>query len=58
MKSYSFEVLLEPSPDHAQLLATLSHWMPTAQDLSRAQDEEQRNRQHFDWVHSEAIWLM
>ena len=52
MKSYGFEVLREPSPDHAELLATLSHWMPTAQDLSRAQDEEQRNRQHIDWVHS------
>jgi len=52
MKSYNFEVLQEASPDHAQLLATLGHWMPAAQDLSRAQDEEQRNRQHFDWVHS------
>jgi VWFA-related protein len=26
--------------------------MPSAQDLARAQDEEQRNRQQFDWVHS------
>lgn len=52
MHGYSFEVLQEPITDHAQLTAMLSRWMPAAQDLSRAQDEEQRNRQHFDWVHS------
>jgi VWFA-related protein len=51
MRSYGFKVLQEPTTDHSQLFATLSHWMPTAQDLSRAQDEEQRNRQHIDWVH-------
>jgi VWFA-related protein len=52
MHGYSFEVLQEPISDHAQLATVLSHWIPAAQDLSRAQDEEQRNRQHFDWVHS------
>ncbi len=52
MKSYGFQVLLEPTTDHAQMEATLTRWMPSAQDLARAQDEEQRNRQHFDWVHS------
>ncbi len=52
LRSYGFQVLQEPTPDHAQLVATLSHWMPTAQDLARAQDEEQRNRQHIDWVHN------
>ena len=52
MKSYGFQVLLEPTTDHALLAATLTRWMPSAQDLARAQDEEQRNRQQFDWVHS------
>ncbi len=45
-----FEVLLEPTSDHAEVAAKLTGWMPKAQDLARAQDEEQRNRQHIDWV--------
>lgn len=52
MKSYGFQILLEPIADHAKVATTLTHWMPTAQDLARAQDEEQHNRQQFDWVHS------
>ncbi len=28
----------------------MTHWIPSAQDLARAQDEETRNRQHIDWV--------
>jgi VWFA-related protein len=51
MRSYGFQVLLEPTADHAEAAAQLSRWMPSAQDLARAQDEEQRNRQHMDWVH-------
>jgi VWFA-related protein len=50
LRSHDFQVLLEPTPDHLQVDATLRKWMPTAQDLARAQDEEQRNRQHIDWV--------
>jgi VWFA-related protein len=50
MRTYGFEVLLEPTGDHAQVAAKLTKWMPKAQDLARAQDEEQRNRQHIDWV--------
>jgi VWFA-related protein len=50
MKSYGFQILLEPTADHATVATTLSHWMPSAQDLARAQDEETRNRQHIDWV--------
>ena len=52
MHSYGFQVLLEPNTDHAELAAQLNRWMPTAQDLVRAQEAEQRNRQHIDWVHS------
>ena len=50
MKSYGFQILLEPTTDHATVATTLTHWMPSAQDLALAQDEEQRNRQHIDWV--------
>ncbi|MGA8668819.1 MAG: VWA domain-containing protein [Terracidiphilus sp.] len=51
LKSRSFEVLLEPTALHDQVAAELRAWMPSAQDLARAQDAEQRNRQQFDWVH-------
>jgi VWFA-related protein len=50
LRSSEFQILLEPSTDHPEVTAQLTHWMPSAQDLARAQDEEQRNRQHFDWV--------
>jgi len=50
MRTYGFEALLEPTSDHAIVAANLTSWMPKAQDLARAQDEEQRNRQHIDWV--------
>jgi hypothetical protein len=50
LRTYGFEILLEPTPDHATVAAKLTGWMPKAQDLARAQDEEQRNRQHMDWV--------
>ena len=54
MKSYSVQVLMEPTTDHLSLAKTLSKWMPSAQDLARAQAEEQRNREHIDFVHSAA----
>jgi VWFA-related protein len=50
MRTYGFEALLEPTSDHAIVAAKFTSWMPKAQDLARAQDEEQRNRQHIDWV--------
>ncbi len=50
LRSNGFQVLMEPSGDHDLLAKTLRAWMPTAQDLQRAQQEEQRNRQHIDWV--------
>jgi VWFA-related protein len=52
MKSRGFQILVEETADHALLTAKLAQWMPSAQELSRAQDEEQRNRQQFDYVHS------
>jgi VWFA-related protein len=47
-------ILREITTDHAALSATLKAWMPTAQSVSQAQDEEMRNRQQFDEVHSTA----
>jgi len=44
-------VVLEPTQDHAHLASMLAAWMPSAQELAHAQDEERRNRQQFDWVH-------
>ncbi len=52
LRSYGFEILAEPTPDHARIATMLQTWMPNAQDLARAQDEERRNRQQFDWVHN------
>ena len=52
LRSASFQPLLEPTTDHALVASTLSHWIPNAQDLARAQDEENRNRQKVDQVHS------
>jgi VWFA-related protein len=50
LRSFGFEVLLEPTLDHAAVSNRLARWMPNAQDLARAQDEEQRNRQSIEWV--------
>jgi VWFA-related protein len=49
---HRFQVLEEPSTDHAMLIATLQRWRPSPQDVGNAGDEEQRNRQTFDTVHS------
>lgn len=51
LRSYGFEILSEPTLDHAHIEATLKGWMPSAQDLAHAQDKERRNRQQIDWVH-------
>jgi VWFA-related protein len=54
MTGLGFRVLEEVSTDHAALKARLLKWMPSAQSVAQAQDEETRNRQHFDEVHSVA----
>lgn len=50
MNGQRFQVLEEGTADHALLGSKLSQWMPSAQDLARAQELEQRNRQQFDYV--------
>lgn len=54
MTSLGFKVLTEITMDHAALIARLQKWMPTAQSVSQAQDEEMRNRQQFNEVHNVA----
>ncbi|MGA2569492.1 MAG: VWA domain-containing protein [Terracidiphilus sp.] len=52
LRKYGFQILKEPTADHDAVAATLSKWMPSAQDLAQAQNEEQGNRQQMDYVHS------
>lgn len=50
MKARGFQVLDEGTVDHAALALQLRQWMPSAQDLDRSKEMEQRNRQQFDEV--------
>jgi VWFA-related protein len=54
MNGLGFHVLTEVTPDHAALIARMQKFMPSAQSVAEAQDEETRNRQHFDEVHNVA----
>ncbi len=54
LKSHGFQILEEPTLDHVQLAAVLAKWMPSAQDLEQAQEEEQRNRRQMEYVHTAA----
>ena len=50
MKMAGFEILSEGTADHDLLGAKLRKWLPSAQDLANAQDEEGRNRQRMETV--------
>jgi VWFA-related protein len=52
MRYHGFEVLEEATPDHARVATRLAKWMPSAQDLLHARDQEDRNRQNMEYVHS------
>jgi VWFA-related protein len=52
MTALGFRVIQEITTDHAQLIEKLNKWMPTAQSTALAQEEETRNRQSFNEVHS------
>ena len=54
MTGLGFRVVQEITSDHAALTAKLQKWMPSAQSLSQAQEEETRNRQAFDEVRNVA----
>jgi VWFA-related protein len=49
-----FRVVEEITSDHAALAARLKSWTPAAQSVSQAEEEETRNRQQFNEVHSPA----
>ncbi len=51
----SFQILAEQTTDHAALSSLLRKWVPNAQELARAQEEESRNLQHFDFVDSPGL---
>jgi VWFA-related protein len=46
----TFKILAEQTTNHGAVASALRNWVPSAQDLARAQEEETRNRQHFDTV--------
>ncbi len=50
MSSLGFRVLAEATTDHPPVSSLLRKWMPTAQSVAQAQDEETRNRQQFEVV--------
>jgi VWFA-related protein len=52
MTGLGFRVLQEITTDHAQITENLAKWMPTARSAALAQEEETRNRQTIDEVHS------
>ena len=52
MRYHTYEVLEEATTDHQRIAARLARWMPNAQDMNNAWDEEDRNRQKMDYVHS------
>jgi VWFA-related protein len=54
MTGLGFKVIAEITTDHTALIARLQKWMPTAQSVSNAQDEETRNRQQINEVHNVA----
>jgi VWFA-related protein len=54
MKALGFQVMEEETVDHALLASKLRKWMPSPQDVARAQEEETHNRQLFDTVRSAA----
>ena len=51
MMRYGFKVFAEPETDYSDLAAKLSKWMPVAQDLAQAQEEEEHSRQQMEYVH-------
>jgi len=54
MTGRGMHVLVEITNDHAALITSLKTFIPTAQSVSQAEDEETRNRQHIDEVRNVA----
>lgn len=54
MTGLGFRVLVEITGDHAAVAAGLKAFLPSAQSVNEAQEEERRNRQQFATVHNVA----
>ncbi|HEY2859665.1 MAG TPA: VWA domain-containing protein, partial [Terracidiphilus sp.] len=54
MTGTGFRVLTELTSDQAAVAARLKAFLPTAQSVNDAQEEERRNRQQFSTVHNAA----
>jgi len=54
MSGLGFRVLTEVTADRAAVIGRLNRWMPTAQAVVQAQEDETRNRQQFETVHNAA----
>jgi VWFA-related protein len=52
MRYHGYQVLEEATADRDRIAARLAKWMPVAQDMNNARDEEEHNRQQIDTVHS------
>jgi VWFA-related protein len=52
MRYHGYQVLEEATTDHARVEERLQKWMPSAQDLLNGRDQEDRNRQTMEYVHS------
>ena len=52
MRYHAYQVLEEATSDRERIAARLAKWMPTAQDMNNARDEEDRNRQNIEYVHN------
>jgi VWFA-related protein len=52
MRYHGFQVLEEATSDHSLIADRLAKWVPSPQDVANANDEEQRNRQQIETVHS------
>jgi len=52
MRYHGYQVLQEATSDHEKIAALLKKWMPSAQDMNNGRDQEERNRQQIEYVHS------
>lgn len=52
MRYHGYQVLEEATADRDRIAARLAKWIPVAQDMNNARDEEEHNRQQIDTVHS------
>ena len=52
MRAGTFQILQESTTNHALVATTLTHWTPSAQNISLGQEQEARNRQTMEYVES------